>query len=402
MTKNHILYLCAAALLLLVPASVQAQLIAHRGVLKNNYDFWVYYPTNVPTINPMPMEETSLGAIEEPGEIPLRYMTEPFEEILSVVAGGVEEIIPASKMTTYSRWKAPQVEETPDPYADLMPVVVFLHGSSLRGTDLNRVRRYGTLDAISRGREVPAIVIAPQNPSGPWNPDKLMRIIEWCEEKYPINPNRVYVAGISLGGFGTINFAGAYPDKIAAAIALCGGGNLSDYEKLNELPLWIIHGTADRVVPSRRSQMVVDAMNVPEDGGRLRFDLLQGVDHGKLARFFYREEMYDWLLSHSLRDEGRPVTRDYQLGKAELAAGYAGLHDKEPMNTVTYKEEADGKPGWEKYKDDYNDPVYYKVKKGDTLYGLAKRYHTSVNALCKMNGISEKSTLKIGQLLRVQ
>lgn len=402
MTKNCIARLFAAGLFLLSTQFADAQLIAHRGVLKNNYDFWVYYPTNIPTVCPQPAENVYVPDVEEDSLIPLRYTAEPFETILSTVAGGVEEVIPAEKMTAYSHGKIVRSEPDPDPYAGLLPVVVFLHGSSLRGTDLNRVRRYGTLDALARGREIPAFVIAPQNPSGPWNPDKLMKLIEWCEEKYPIDPNRVYVAGISLGGFGTINFAGAYPDKIAAAIALCGGGNLSDYEKLNELPLWIIHGTADKIVPYKRSKMVVDAMHVPEDGGRLRFDLLQGIDHSKLARFFYREEMYDWLFSHSLRDEGRPVTREYSLGKKELAAGYAGLHDKEPMNTVTYKEGVDGAPGWEKYKDDYNDPVYHKVKKGDTLYALANKYHTSVNALCKMNGISSKSTLSIGQLLRVQ
>ena len=107
------------------------------------------------------------------------------------------------------------------------PIVLFLHGASLCGNDLNQVRRYGTINALERGRKVDAVVIAPQNPGGSWQPDKLMNVVKWVEEHYAGDTNRFYVLGMSMGGYGTFNFTAAYPDKVAAAMALCGGAHLS-------------------------------------------------------------------------------------------------------------------------------------------------------------------------------
>ena len=73
---------------------------------------------------------------------------------------------------------------TPDDYAakkSEMPVILFLHGHSLCGTDLSRVRKYGCLDAISMGRDIDALIIAPQNPGGPWNPDKIINVLHWVK-----------------------------------------------------------------------------------------------------------------------------------------------------------------------------------------------------------------------------
>ena len=133
---------------------------------------------------------------------------------------------------------------TPDGYdgTKAQPIVVFLHGRSLCGRNLNQVLRYGTLDAIKKGMNMPAFVIAPQNPGEAWKPSKLMDIIEWMETNYKVDANRIYVLGMSLGGYGTMDFAGTYPDKIAAAMALCGGCYLKDQTGLGELPFWIIHG----------------------------------------------------------------------------------------------------------------------------------------------------------------
>ena len=117
------------------------------------------------------------------------------------------------------------------------PLVVFLHGRSLCGTDLNRVRRYGPLDAISRGLRLDAYVLAPQNPGGAWRPQRVMRLVEWAVKHYNVDTNRIYVVGMSLGGYGTIDFVGTYPNKIAAAMALCGGGTIKELCGLAQVPL---------------------------------------------------------------------------------------------------------------------------------------------------------------------
>ncbi|WP_307725766.1 carboxylesterase family protein [Flavobacterium branchiophilum] len=178
------------------------------------------------------------------------------------------------------------------------PLLVFLHGRSLSGTNLNRVKRYGVLNAIEKGLQIPAIVIAPQVASGSWNPDKVLELINYIKKNYDINENKVYVCGMSLGGYGTLHFAGKYPDKITAGVAICGGGNVPDGCRLSKVPLWIEHGTNDRAVPLSESQKVVNAIKKCNPEAELKFIVVPGGTHGSVERIFHRSEMYDWLLSH--------------------------------------------------------------------------------------------------------
>jgi predicted peptidase len=214
---------------------------------------------------------------------------------------------------------------TPEDYyfsQEHTPVVIFLHGASLCGRNINRSRRYGPLDAIVRGREIPALVIVPQNPGGAWNPKKVLDVLEWTRQHYACDSTRVYVLGMSLGGYGTMDFAGTYPDKVAAAMALCGGCSLKDVQPLGELPLWIIHGTADRAVPVSKSKQVVSALQAANNDKRLRYDWWPGANHGAPARIFYSRKTYEWLFSHSLSDKGRPVRRDITITQSELKGVY--------------------------------------------------------------------------------
>ena len=180
-----------------------------------------------------------------------------------------------------------------------MPLVIFLHGASLCGKDLMRVRRYGVLNAIDRGMVIPAFVLAPQNPGGTWSPSKLNDLLEWAKANYNVDSTRVYVLGMSLGGYGTLDFVGSYPEKVAAAMALCGGCSLKDMSGLGKLPLWIMHGTADRAVGVKESKRVVNYLQEKGLDKLLRFDWLEGGNHGVLARLFYLQKTYDWLISHT-------------------------------------------------------------------------------------------------------
>lgn len=210
--------------------------------------------------------------------------------------------------------------------ANPKPVIIFLHGASLCGNNLDRVRRYGTIDAIERGRKIDAYVIAPQNPGGPWNPDRIMNILEWAMVNYHVDASRVYALGMSLGGFGTLDLCAAYPERIAAGMAFCGGATAVNLGDLNDVPLWIIHGTADRAVAVSESDKVVEAMkSFDGETPRLIYDRVAGMNHSQPARFFYMEECYDWLMSHCLDDEDRPITESCDLtGNSHTA--YAGLH----------------------------------------------------------------------------
>ena len=216
------------------------------------------------------------------------------------------------------------------------PVIIFLHGRSLCGRNLDRVKRYGPLDAIVKGREIEALVIVPQNPGGAWNPDKINDVLEWTKKHYAMDSTRVYVMGMSLGGYGTLDFADTYPDKVAAAIALCGGCSLKDASGLGKLPLWIMHGTADRAVSIRNSKVVVEQLQQGGNDKRLRYDWLKGASHGALARVFYMTKAYEWLFSHSLLDKDRPVNTEIDIEKSDLSKAYNDMISGAPDPEVVY------------------------------------------------------------------
>ena len=177
-----------------------------------------------------------------------------------------------------------------EPNGHPLPLVIFLHGASLCGNNIQKVRRYGVLDAIDKGKIIPTLVVAPQNPGGAWNAHKLNDLLEWMKKNYKVDDTRVYVLGMSLGGYGTMDFVGAYPEKIAAAMALCGGCSLRDVSPLGKVPLWIMHGTADRAVSVKQSQIVVEKLQERGNDKLLRYDWLQGGSHGILARLFYLQK----------------------------------------------------------------------------------------------------------------
>lgn len=202
------------------------------------------------------------------------------------------------------------------------PVIIFLHGASLCGRNLDRVRRYGPLDAIVKGREIEALTIVPQNPGGAWNPKKIMDVLDWVKRNYTCDTTRVYVLGMSLGGYGTMDVCATYPDRIAAGMAFCGGSSLKDVSGLGKLPFWIIHGTADRAVPIKQSKVVVEKLKESGNDTRLLYDWWQGANHGAPARLFYLRKTYEWLFSHSLLDKDRPVNRDINISYEDLRKVY--------------------------------------------------------------------------------
>ncbi|MCR5434313.1 MAG: prolyl oligopeptidase family serine peptidase [Bacteroidaceae bacterium] len=224
---------------------------------------------------------------------------------------------------SYNYWFFdPQTE--PDERAHY-PLLIFLHGASLCGTNMDKVKRYGPISAVARGRSIDSYILAPQNPGGAWKPERVMKIVDWAIANYAVDTTRIYVYGMSLGGYGTIDVATSYPNRIAAAMAICGGGTAKNLGQLSQVPLWIIHGTADRAVSIKESDRVVSAIQATGDDSRLIYTRLQGVDHGRPARLFYMLQTYDWLFSHSTQDPGRPVCRDFEITPELLKNAYQDL-----------------------------------------------------------------------------
>ena len=294
-----------------------------------------------------------------------------------------------------------------------LPLVVFLHGKSLSGNNLEQVRGYGPLEALKFGRKIDALILAPQAQAG-WSPSRVMKVLDWTEKHYPVDTSRVYVFGMSMGGYGTIDFVGTYPEKVAAAIAMCGGGTIKDYSGLNRVPLWIIHGTSDSSVSYKESQKVVDAMKASGPADLLRFDLHEGVNHSRLGRVFYMSEPYEWFLKHSLSDSVRAVDRTIEITKEGMANAYRSMPGRRTLKVVEYRKPASRQAQRpEKTSDAANEPAeakstvaepaeapsVYIVKEGDTLGKIAKKTGTTVDALCEKNNITRRTILRIGRRL---
>ena len=357
---KKIKYITFALLFLLSPMMASAQLYAIRDSIANNYNFWLYVPNG-------------------------------YKDNRAARAA-------ARKNETDSLAK--QVGKP-------LPIVLFLHGRSLSGTNLYLVRKYGTLDALTAGRKINAVVIAPQVKHGDWwRPNRLMEIIKWVSKRYDVDETRIYVLGMSLGGYGTIDFAATYPDKTAAAMAFCGGASSRKPEalkNLNKVPLWIMHGTADVDVPVSESRRVRDAMlqddkNLP----LLRYDEFEGAGHSIFARTFYTNEAYEWLFKHSTADSVRTVDRTVQIPITRLQRpnAYAGLK----FHSVNLKVVDPLGVGTVPKTIPSNKPVakYHTITSGDTLGHLAIKYKTTVRKLCELNKMKDTDILKLGKKLRVQ
>lgn len=182
---------------------------------------------------------------------------------------------------------------------DKWPVIVFLHGRSLSGTDLKLVKRYGVIAEVLKGRSFPAIIVAPQVPMrNAWNPDSVVKCLWVATNDYRIDSSRISITGMSLGGYGTLITAGKFPEIFSAAAAFCGGGNASDGCSLSQIPIWIAHGKRDEAVPFSESQKVVNAIrNCGEEN--VRFTVFESANHGALERMFRTSELYDFLLTNA-------------------------------------------------------------------------------------------------------
>lgn len=285
----------------------------------------------------------------------------------------------------YDFWLYVPEDYNPNDYSK--PLVMFLHGRTLCGNNLNLVRNYGCINAIERGVGIDALILAPQA-QGAWNPQKLHKVYEWVKTHYCINSRRFYVIGMSMGGYGTLDYVATYPDEVAAAMAMCGGSTVQSLCGLNEVPLWIIHGTADSAVSVECSQKVVDEMCACGDTNRLIFDKMKGVNHTRLARVFYLDQTYEWLFSHSLSDSSRVANKSFTINNILLQSAYANLEKNSDLKIIDKSSDYDAK--------------YYIVKKDDTFSKIAVENETTVSILCKLNRMKKTDKLRAGKKIRVK
>lgn len=184
--------------------------------------------------------------------------------------------------------------------AEKLPMIVFLHGLGEAGEDLELVKVHGVLKVAEERDDFPFVVIAPQCPKDTsWSLElhKLERIIEDAIEELNVDPDRVYLTGLSMGGFGTWNLAMKRPDLFAAIIPICGGTmNWFMLNRIKDTPVWAFHGSEDNRVPVEMSLSVVEKLK--EIGGNAKLTVYNGVRHDSWTRTYDNPEIYEWLLNH--------------------------------------------------------------------------------------------------------
>lgn len=189
------------------------------------------------------------------------------------------------------------------------PLMIYLHGGGQRGQDSAKLNAYGPHKLIKEGRHFDFIIVSPQCPEGKyWSTDNWFEPL-YAEllSKYRVDKKRVYLTGISMGGYGTWQTAVAYPNTFAAILPLCGGCDDSTRIcTIRQVPVWTFHGTADNLIPIGVTERLVKQLEGCE--GNVTFTKLEGAGHD-IETVYERQDVYDWLLSQDRKKVGRKAAR---------------------------------------------------------------------------------------------
>ena len=204
--------------------------------------------------------------------------------------------------------------------ASKFPLVVFLHGAGERGDDnakqlIHGVTKFATDEYL---KKYPCFVIAPQCPTGKrwvevdWSLDShrmpetvseslrlTMELIASLEKSFPIDSNRLYVTGLSMGGYGSWDAIQRFPERFAAAVPVCGGGDTQQAKKIAKIPVWAFHGAKDTAVKPQRSRDMIAAMK--EAGGEPKYTEYPEVGHNSWVSAYNTPELYEWMFAQKLK-----------------------------------------------------------------------------------------------------
>lgn len=198
----------------------------------------------------------------------------------------------------YLRYLPPDYGKDPD---ERWPLILFLHGAGERGDDIDLIYRHG-IPRVTREQDIPFVTISPQCPADHWWSDYMPALDDLLTDvidHHLIDPDRIYLTGISMGGYGSWHMAVEYPDRFAAIAPICGGGpwmyNVRErLINIKHIPAWVFHGAKDDVVSPEESRAMVEKLR--ECGGNVRFTLYPEADHDSWTVTYSNPELYAWFL----------------------------------------------------------------------------------------------------------
>ncbi len=204
------------------------------------------------------------------------------------------------------------------------PLVIFLHGAGERGNDNEVQLVHGVKDFANPGarKKYPCFLVAPQCPVNkqwvqvPWSspshdmPPKpsqpaslLVGLLDSLQKTLPIDADRVYITGLSMGGYGSWDLLARQPERFAAAVPVCGGGDEKKAERMKNVPIWAFHGGQDGAVPVSRSRNMVNAVN--QAGGWAKYTEYPEVGHDSWNACYADPEMMAWLFAQVRTSKAR-------------------------------------------------------------------------------------------------
>jgi predicted peptidase len=200
------------------------------------------------------------------------------------------------------RFAAPEKPKEGETY----PLVLFLHGAGERGADNKAQLKHGVKDILKGAADLgePVYLIAPQCPPGRWwadggekdpLPAAVLALVEETAKSHPVNRKRIYITGLSMGGFGTFAMLARSPGTWAAAIPICGAGDPKSAEKFKRVPIRIFHGDADTTVAPDGSKNMAEALK--KAGADVELTIYPGVGHNSWTQTYRDPEVIKWLFS---------------------------------------------------------------------------------------------------------
>jgi len=177
------------------------------------------------------------------------------------------------------------------------PLLLFLHGGGSSGDDIEMLKRSGLAGKIEEGKSFPFMVLSPQNPHSRkfWNETALITLLDKIQKEYRVDPSRVWVAGLSRGGYGAWRMAIQYPERFAALVAVCGETPDHYARWLGDMPIWVFHGEDDRTISIKESDEMVAALK--KNGNPVRYTRYPDTGHNAWDQAFSDPELYKWLLA---------------------------------------------------------------------------------------------------------
>ena len=163
------------------------------------------------------------------------------------------------------------------------------------------VAKNGPPKLVKAGKQFPFVIVSPQCPpqdgwSSPVQTAALNALLDDVMARYRVDKDRIYITGLSMGGFGTWRLALEYPTKFAAIAPVCGGGDPTKARLLKNLPVWVFHGAKDPTVPISNSSDMVNALK--KCGNEAKFTVYPEAKHDAWTETYNNPELYEWFLQH--------------------------------------------------------------------------------------------------------